>query len=48
MEYDFYLKCEEAFKNAEEYQVLVSVGRFLAIKDLGEIPKNFYVFNFVP
>ena len=45
---DFYLKCIEAFKNKEEYQVIMSVGKFLDIKKLGEIPKNFSIFSYVP
>ena len=45
---DFYLKCIEAFKNKEEYQVILSVGKFLDIKKLGEIPKNFSIFSYVP
>ena len=45
---DFYLKCIEAFKNKEEYQIVMSVGKFIDIKKFGEIPKNFSIFSYVP
>ena len=47
-EYDFYFKCIEAFKNSEEYQIIMSIGKSNDIKKLGDIPKNFSVFTYVP
>ncbi|MBR0484583.1 MAG: hypothetical protein IJJ69_07395 [Oscillospiraceae bacterium] len=45
----FYHRCIEAFKDSEEYQVLVSVGKFVDIQEsFKEIPKNFSIYNYVP
>ncbi|WP_028518261.1 nucleotide disphospho-sugar-binding domain-containing protein [Ruminococcus flavefaciens] len=45
----FYHHCIEAFKDSEEYQVIVSVGKFVNIKQyFTEIPKNFSIYNYVP
>ena len=46
--YDLYLKCIEAFKNSEEYQIIMSVGKSIDTQKLGDIPKNFSVFTYVP
>jgi MGT family glycosyltransferase len=47
--YDFFLKCIEAFKDSEEYQVIVSVGKFVDIKkSFSYIPENFSIYNYVP
>lgn len=46
---EFYHHCIEAFKDSEEYQVIVSVGKFVDIKQFfKEIPKNFSIYNYVP
>lgn len=46
---EFYHHCIEAFKDSEEYQVIVSVGKFVNIKEyFKEIPKNFSIYNYVP
>ena len=46
---EFYHRCIEAFKDSEEYQVILSVGQFVDIKQyFKEIPKNFSIFNYVP
>ena len=47
-ECDFYSTCIEAFKNSEEYQVVISVGTKVDIKQYGEIPKNISIFNYIP
>jgi MGT family glycosyltransferase len=46
--YDFFLKCIEAFKDSEEYQIIMSVGKSIDIKKLGDIPKNISIFTYVP
>ena len=46
-EYDFYLTCIEAFKNSEDYQVVMSVGKEIDIKQYGNISKNISIFNYV-
>lgn len=43
----FFNTCFEAFKNLP-YQVVISVGRGTKIEDLGEIPSNFIVRQYVP
>ena len=45
---DFFQKCIEAFGNSKEFQVIMSIGKFLEIKDLGNLPENIFAFNFVP
>ena len=47
-ECDFYSKCIEAFKDSEDYQVVMSVGKAIDIKQYGDIPKNISIFNYVP
>ncbi|RAV19439.1 macrolide family glycosyltransferase [Paenibacillus contaminans] len=44
---DFYKLCLEAFGNTE-HTVVLSIGGKTQISDLGEIPKNFIVKNYVP
>ena len=46
--YDFFSKCIEAFKDSEEYQIIMSVGKNIDIQKLGDIPKNIFVFPYVP
>ena len=43
---DFYKKCISAFADTD-YQVIMSVGNLIDIKDLGNIPNNFTVKSFV-
>jgi hypothetical protein len=31
--YDFFLKCKEAFKDSEEYQIIMSIGKSIDIKN---------------
>jgi len=47
-EIDFYKLCINAFKDSEKYQVLMSIGKYNDIKLLGEIPSNFFIYNYVP
>ena len=42
----FYKKCISAFANTD-YQVIMSVGNLIDMKDLGDIPANITVKNFV-
>ncbi|CRK84701.1 macrolide family glycosyltransferase [Neobacillus massiliamazoniensis] len=44
---DFYKLCFKAFGNTE-HTVVMSIGEKSQISDLGEIPKNFIVKNYVP
>lgn len=44
---DFYQNCMEAFKNTE-FQIIMSIGRKTDMTNLGEIPNNFIVRNYVP
>ncbi|CQR55741.1 macrolide family glycosyltransferase [Paenibacillus riograndensis] len=44
---DFYKLCFEAFGNTD-HTIVMSVGNKTPISDLGEIPKNFIVQNYVP
>ena len=46
---EFYHRCVEAFRDSEEYQVIMSVGKFVDIEEtFKEIPKNFSIYNYVP
>lgn len=46
---EFYHRCIEAFKDSEEYQVIISVGKFVDIeKCFKEIPENISIYNYVP
>ena len=38
----------EAFGNSKEYQGIMSIGKHNNVKDLGEIPENIKVYNYVP
>ncbi|AIE59987.1 macrolide family glycosyltransferase [Bacillus methanolicus] len=44
---DFYKLCFKAFENTD-HTVVMSIGEKVQISDLGEIPKNFIVKNYVP
>jgi MGT family glycosyltransferase len=44
---DFYKLCMKAFENSE-HTIVMSIGNKTKISDLGEIPKNFIVKNYVP
>lgn len=45
---DFYKKCIAAFGNREGVSVVMSIGKNIAVSELGEIPQNCFVYNFVP
>ena len=45
---NFYETCIEAFKDSEDYQVIISVGEYIDIKQIKDIPKNISIFNYVP
>ncbi len=44
---DFYKLCMKTFENSE-HTIVMSIGNKTNISDLGEIPKNFIVKNYVP
>ena len=44
----FFFNCIEAFKDSEEYQVIISVGKFIDINEFKDVPKNISVFPYVP
>ncbi len=44
---DFYKLCFKAFENSN-HTIVMSIGNKTRISDLGEIPKNFIVKNYVP
>ncbi|PEC82277.1 glycosyl transferase family 1 [Bacillus cereus] len=44
---DFYKLCMKAFENSD-YTIVMSIGNKTKISDLGNIPKNFIVKNYVP
>ncbi|RCX12983.1 MGT family glycosyltransferase [Anaerobacterium chartisolvens] len=44
---EFYKKCFKAFESLD-YEFIMSVGKDTSIKELGSIPKNFCVYNYVP
>ena len=47
-EIDLFKKCIETFKNSKEFQIIMSIGKNINIKDLGDIPVNFNIYNHVP
>lgn len=44
---EFYKKCFEAFKDFD-FDFILSVGQKIKVEELGTIPKNFSVHNYVP
>lgn len=44
---DFYKMCLEAFKTLDVF-VMMSIGKKCKIEQLGDIPSNFYIGNFLP
>jgi MGT family glycosyltransferase len=38
----------EAFRNWNDFQVIMSIGKYFDIKDLGDLPENILAFNYVP
>ena len=45
---DFYKNVIKAFGDSKEYQVIMSIGKSLNLKDLGELPNNISAYNYVP
>ena len=45
---DFYKKCIKTFGNSKEFQVIISVGKTLDIKEFGDLPDNIYAYNYLP
>ncbi len=45
---DFYKDCFEALGSREDLLILMSIGKRINIKELGTIPSNFRVYNYVP
>lgn len=45
---EFFKICIEAFRNLKEFQIILSIGKNLNVKDLGELPENILAFNYVP
>ena len=45
---DFFKLCVKAFGSSKEYQIIMDVGKRIDIKELGDLPENFSVFNNVP
>lgn len=45
---DFYKESFKAFEGKDEFLVIMSIGKKTKIDDLGKIPKNFLVYNYVP
>ena len=43
-----YKTCIEAFKDSDEYQLLITVGQYIDLKIFKDIPKNVSIFNYVP
>ena len=44
----FYKQSIEAFKNMKEYQVILSIGKYHKVEELGELPDNIFAYNYVP
>jgi MGT family glycosyltransferase len=44
---DFYKMCLEAFKTSDFF-VMMSIGKKCKVEQLGDIPSNFYIGNFLP
>ena len=45
---DFYKDCFEALGSRDDLIVIMSIGKRIDAKDLGEIPNNFRIYNYVP
>ncbi len=44
----FYKECLKALGSREDLIVVMSIGKRIDIKDLGDIPNNFKIYNYVP
>ena len=45
---DLYKMCIEAFGNSKEFQVIMSIGKKNNKQELGDIPENISVYNYLP
>ena len=45
---DFYQKCIKAFGNNKEYQIIISIGKSIDIKEFEDLPDNVFIYNYVP
>ena len=45
---NYYKTCIEAFKDSDEYQLIMSVGKPTDISQFKDIPKNISIYNYVP
>ncbi|SPZ51061.1 Oleandomycin glycosyltransferase [Sarcina ventriculi] len=45
---DFYRNCFEALGSREDIDIIMSIGKRININDLGVIPKNFKLYNYIP
>lgn len=45
---DYFKTCIEAFRDSDEYQLLITVGQYLDLKVFEDVPKNVSIFNYVP
>ena len=43
-----YKKCIEALGNSKDFQVIMSIGKYNEVRDLGDLPENIFAFNYVP
>ena len=46
--FNFYQESFKAFKNRDDLLVIMSIGKKNKISNLGEIPSNFLIYNYVP
>lgn len=46
--FKFYLECFKALGNNKNVKVIMSIGKANKIEDLGEVPSNFEIYNYVP
>lgn len=44
----FYKDCLEALGSRDDIIVIMSIGKRMDVKDLGKIPENFRIYNYVP
>ena len=47
-DFEIYNHFIEAFKNWKDFQVIMSIGNYFDIKDIGNLPENILAFNYIP
>ncbi|MGL5648737.1 MAG: macrolide family glycosyltransferase [Clostridium sp.] len=45
---EFYQNCFKALKEKKDLNVIISIGNKLTVEELGDIPSNFEIYNYVP